>query len=88
MHLQFTCIEQNGVFKAVFCVCTDYDSGLTQYSGNENLNSRPKMIISWLRPLKALTNVDLRITANKYSITSRRQLWYFKDFAIIAKERK
>jgi hypothetical protein len=46
VHLRFVCVEQNGVFKAVFCVCTDYDSGLTQCSGSENLNSRPKMIIS------------------------------------------
>ena len=72
VHLRFACMEQNGVFEAVLCMCTDYDSGWTHYSSSGNLTSRPKMTISWLRPLKALSDVDLRIIAQKCSTTSGR----------------
>jgi hypothetical protein len=76
------------MFEAVLRMCTDYDSGLTRYSGSGNPTSRPKMTISWLRPLKALSDADLRIIAQKCSIASGRQLWYFADFAVIAEQRK
>jgi hypothetical protein len=46
------------------------------------------MTISWLRPLKALSDADLRIIAQKCSTASGRQLWYFADFAVIATQRK
>jgi hypothetical protein len=88
VHLRYACMEQNGVFKAVLRMCIDYDSGLTRYSGSGNLTSRPKMTISWLRPLKALSDADLRIIAQKCSTVSGRQLWYFTDFAVIAEQRK
>jgi hypothetical protein len=88
VHLRYACMEQNGVFEAVLHMYTDYDSGLTHYSGSGNPTSRPKMTISWLRPLKALSDVDLRIITQKYSTASGRQLWYFIDFAVIAEQRK
>jgi hypothetical protein len=88
VHLRFAYMEQNGVFEVVLRMCTDYDSGLTRYSGSGNPTSRPKMTISWLRPLKALSDADLRIIAQKCSTTSGRQLWYFADFAVIAEQRK
>jgi hypothetical protein len=72
VHLRFACMEQNGVFEAVLRMCTDYDSGLTRYSGNGNPTSRPKMTISWLRPLKALGDADLCIIAQKCSTASGR----------------
>jgi hypothetical protein len=87
VHLWFACMEQNGVFEAMLRMCIDYDSGLTCYSGSGNPISRPKMTISWLRPLKA-SDADLRIIAQKYSTASGRQLWYFVDFAMIAEQRK
>jgi hypothetical protein len=83
VHLRYACMEQNGVFEAVLRMCTDYDSGLTRYSGSGNPTSRPKMTISWLHPLKALSDADLRIIAQKCSTTSGRQLWYFADFTVI-----
>jgi hypothetical protein len=76
------------VFEAMLRMCTDYDSGLTRYSGSGNPTSRRKMTISWLHPLKALSDADLRIIAQKCSTTSRRQLWYFANFAVIAEQRK
>jgi hypothetical protein len=88
LHLWFACMEQNEVFEAMLRMYTDYDSGLTHYSGSGNLTSRPKMTISWLHPLKALSDADLRIIAQKCSTTSGRQLWYFVDFAMIAEQRK
>jgi hypothetical protein len=88
VHLRYACMEQNGVFEAVLRMCIDYDSGLTCYSGSGNPTSRPKMTISWLRPLKALSDADLRIIAQKCSTASGRQLWYFADFTVIAKQRK
>jgi hypothetical protein len=60
------------VFKAVLRMCIDYDSGLTCYSGSGNPTSRPKMTISWLHPLKALSDADLRIIAQKCSTASGR----------------
>jgi hypothetical protein len=38
--------------------------------------------------LKALSDMDLRSIAHKCSTASGRQLWYFVDFAVIAKQRK
>jgi hypothetical protein len=88
VHLRFACMEQNGVFKAVLHMYTDYNSGLTRYSGSENLTSRSKMTIYWLHPLKALSDADLRIIAQKCSTASGRHLWYFADFAVIAEQKK
>jgi hypothetical protein len=88
VYLRFACIEWNGVFEAMLRMCTDYDSGLMRYSASRNPTSRPKMIISWLCPLKALSDADLRIIAQKCSTASGRQLWYFADFAVIAEQRK
>jgi hypothetical protein len=85
VYLRFACMEQNRMFEDVLCVCTDYDNGFTRYSASRNPTSRPKMTISWLRPLKALSEKDLCIIAQKYSTASGRQLWYFADFAVIAK---
>jgi hypothetical protein len=88
VHLRYACMEHNGVFEAVLRMCTDYDSGLTRYSGSGNPTSRPKMTISWLHPLKALSDADLHIIAQKCSTASGRQLWDFADFALIAEQRK
>jgi hypothetical protein len=76
------------VFEAMLRMCIDYDSDLTCYSGSRTPTSRPKMIISWFRPLKALSDADLRIIAQKCSTASGRQLWYFADFAMITEQRK
>jgi hypothetical protein len=73
------------VFKAVLRMCIDYDSGLTPYNAIGNPTSRPKMTISWLRPL---SDADLRIIAQKCSTVNGRQLWYFADFVVIAEQRK
>jgi hypothetical protein len=88
VHLQYACMEQNGVFEEVLRMCTEYDSGLTYYSGSGNPTSRPKMTISWLRSLKALSDADLHIIDQKCSTASGRQLWYFAYFAVIAEQRK
>ena len=76
------------MFKEVLYMCSDYDSGFMRYSASGNPTSRPKMTISWLRPLKALRDKDLCIIAQKYSIASGRQLWYFADFAVITEVKK
>jgi hypothetical protein len=60
------------VCEAVLRMCIDYDSGQTHYSGSGNPTSRPKMTISWLRPLKALSDANLRIIAQKCSTASGR----------------
>jgi hypothetical protein len=88
VHLRFACVEQNGVFEAVLRMCIDYDSGLTRYSGSGTPTSKLKILISWFHPLKALSDADLRIIAQKCSTTSGRQLWYFADFAMITEQRK
>jgi hypothetical protein len=75
------------MFKEVLRMCTDYDSGFTRYSASGNPTSKPKMTISWLRPLKALSNKDLCIIAQKCSTASGRQLWFFADFVVLAKQR-
>ena len=46
VHLWFACMEQNGVFKAVLCMCTNYNNGLIHYSGSGNPTSKSKMTIS------------------------------------------
>ena len=69
-------------------MCIDYDSGVMHYSTSGNMTSRPKMTISWLCPLKSLSDVDLRIIAQNYSTANGRQLWYFADFKTIIEEIK
>jgi hypothetical protein len=88
VHLRFACIEQNWMFTEVLRMYSDYDSGFTRYSASGNPTSRPKMTISWLRPLKALSNKDLCIIAQKCSTASGTQLWFFADFAVLAEQRK
>jgi hypothetical protein len=81
-------MEQNWMFKEVLRMYTDYDSGFTWYSASGNPTSRPKMTIYWLRLLKALSDKDLCIIAQKCSTASGRQLWFFADFVVLAEQRK
>jgi hypothetical protein len=86
VHLRFACVEQDSVFAALLQMCNDYEQGLTQY--NETGKSRPRMKISWLRPLRVLHDADIQVFAHKCSTASGHQQWYFEDFTTKAKMRK
>jgi hypothetical protein len=46
------------------------------------------MKISWLRPLRALYDVDIQLFAHKCFTTSGHQQWYFEDFTAKVEMRK
>ena len=82
IFLRFACLEWDVVFDVVFCMCADYDRGLMEYSGNRRSKSRPRLAISWLKPLRLLHDKDIGMFARKCSTFHRQQEWYFEDFVV------
>ena len=56
VHLRYACMTNDIDFEAVLRMCDDYDAGLTRFSKLENHKASSKMVISWLRPLRCLTD--------------------------------
>jgi hypothetical protein len=67
IFLRFVCLEWDVVFDAVLRMCVDYDRGLTEYSENKRSKSRPRLAISWLKPLRSLHDKDIGMFARKCS---------------------
>jgi hypothetical protein len=88
IFLRFACLERDIVFDAVLRMCTDYDRDITEYSKSRHSKSRPRLAISWLKPLRSLHDQDIGMFARKYSTFHRRQEWYFEDFVATAAVRR
>jgi hypothetical protein len=84
IFLRFACLERDVVFNAVLRMCTDYDRGITEYSESRRSKSRPRLAISWLKPLRSLHDQDIGMFARKCSTFHGRQEWYFEDFVATA----
>ena len=54
IFLQFACLERDVVFDVVLHMCSDYDRGIMEYSESRCSKSRPRLAISWLKPLRSL----------------------------------
>jgi hypothetical protein len=80
IFLRFACLKRDVVFDSVLRMCTDYDMGLTEYSESRHSKSRPRLAISWLKPLRSLHDPDIGMFARKCSTFYGRQEWYFEDF--------
>ena len=88
VYLRFACMEDKSAFQAVIRMCDHFEQGLTQYGKTGRQKSSLKFAITWLRPLKALTDADIHLFAQKCSYLNGEQQWYFEDFEAKAAQRK
>ena len=59
VHLRLACVEEENIFRAMLWMCTDYNMELTLYSKRGNPRSKSRMAITWLCPLKVLSNANI-----------------------------